>query len=1342
MLIFCILLALTTVQAFDCLNVLLQPQPTPKPLGYSCKISSSTNFNTAYVQDTTTYILRAADSSNHVTQAQAINRQPCENLIQTQDSNFPGLNFEINGDSMQQYINYIYISFDLYTSDPPQKFQIVSSWNGKAQQTLPLSSQNWNTPNLDCGLYYVKAFAKIDLTGLTDRFSSSSIIFRTLDSSNNVLLTQLSNLQVLFYYQCPIGCKGDCPSGVCKNCQSGYDLISDSCVLKCGQRQYLQVEESSKQSCQPCLAHCSLCEDGETCTNCDSGYTFAFVNGSAQCYPSCAQPSQYIDPQGNCKNCMQYCSNCVTATFCTACFTGFNLSANHASCQCNGYINNNQCLPCTSPCQTCGDISTTSCQSCISNYYLVKDYPNQSQSVCLQICPNNYQLINNTCKLCIQTIYNDCFNCPKTCRSCSPSQINKCQDCYPGMQLNSNGLCVPQPQPGIQLDSRNLNFYYCSFNNIAVVQASFSNSSPTLTLEFGINLVPIPGLQCNQIFDSDTLNLLGSSTCSTSSSQIIVALSQDANLMVSQVIGIITTAQVLQFQGVSQKIDTIYLISYVQQPVTPSVNVLYNQIVNSCNDIQFQIQTPQNDAGRGFSKINWWVSNLSNFSEVAWIILQDIITTANDNQSLTLVVPSQTIAVNSDITIKITYTLKVSSSNTLYFTTKYQQFKQIIISPIQSKQPPIYRYTDLQITYFFTVQSCGSNGTQFFQDELEIQITSSVLPSLNKSLNKFTDQQIQLGIQPYLISAITNLDIQVAAQTSSDASISNTNTLSIPYTVSQLQILIQNGADMLVNYKKNLTLIGFARDYEIQDPSSPQGIQLSWQCKSLQTQNGDNQCYTYKKEVYVPQNNQNITINGGTFNPYQTLSFTVQGSKDSRTSKFSSLIIFAETDLPPLLVVFDDPRQLQQININEDIHATLIYGSNVPSDILTYAGAILYNNLVVGVIKFDYYKLKFRIWDYFSDIKADNIIVQIRFTVYNPANIMPSLSVTNFNINLPPSNCVLSVTPSSGQALITQFTIQFDGCTALNNPITYQFFYYNQTSDVQQEILIPQNIIRRQLQDQSLQSKIITNLPSGDIVIMGQAMDSYLAVFNTTIQVNVSPFSGDEQTLLSLIGSALSQKNININQMLINLCIIGEELTKNNALYNLDSINFRKQMLIQSIISYSNRLSSSNSFLPTYGNKIISVLQASLNSKYQTQTYKVLNYVSTTLQNQQQKIANQNNNNKLFNNNDIVQQNLVDCFKILNSTTQEASQTLQQQSNNNGKRLLKSQEDYSNTFGSFRALASNQTMLQQQMDLSDQVGNLLNNITLPNQGDLQLQGNLISLSTDHSKMIQAFIMLS
>ncbi|EWS73335.1 REJ domain protein (macronuclear) [Tetrahymena thermophila SB210] len=1312
-------------------------------------MSSSTNFDSNYVQNKKTYNLRSFDQDKNFDIVYSYVRYPtCADLIQSPYLQFKGLNLEIDGDSKDQYIQNIYISYDLYCGQKPNQFQIFSAWKQNQQYTYVYKSQDLSSMEKDsCESFKISLFENMDLTILPQKFSSASINFNAYDSNNKMLYTQLSNLQVLFYYECPIGCKGSCPQRNCQDCQSGYNLKNGKCVLQCPQSQYAQQDQSSKQSCLPCISNCNECADGNTCITCANGFTYAFVNGQNMCHPSCSQSNQYIDTTGQCQNCMQYCSKCSQANKCDTCLSGFTLSDSFI-CQCQGFFNsNNQCIPCAPSCKTCSDSSITSCKSCINNYYAVIDYQNQSLFQCLQICPNNYQLINNTCKKCIQTIYNSCFNCPSTCRSCSPSQINKCQDCYPGMHLNSNSLCEPQPQPGLQIDSRNLNFYYCSYNNVAVVQASFSNSSPRLTLEFGINLVSIAGFNCNQIFDSVTLNLLGSSTCSINYSQIIVTLSQDANLMVNQIISITTTAQVLQFQGFSSKIDTIYLISYVQEPVTPQVNVLYNQIVNSCDDIQFQIQKPQNDAGRGFLSLQWILSNSQAFNQETLQNLNGIINSANTLQSLTILIPKYTLPINTSITIQLTYTLKVYQSNNLSFTTNNQLKKQIIISQVQNKYPPIFRYMDLQITYFFTIQQCDKQGIHYLQDLFDIQITSLALPSISKSLTQFDDQQIQLYIQPNLIPVSTNLDIKITVQTSSDTSISNTNTLSIPYTLSKLQILIQNGANMLVDYKINLTLIGFARDYEIQDPNSPQEIQLSWQCKSLQVQNGDNQCYTYQNKVYVPQNTQNITIDGGTFNPYQTLSFTLQGSKGSRTSQYSSLLVFTEIDLPPLLVIFDDPKQIQQININEDISATLIYGSNVPSDILTYAGAVLYNNYVVGVIKFDYYKVKFRIWDYFSNIKADNLIVQVRFTVYNPENIMPSLSVTNFNINLPPQKCVLSVTPSSGQALMTQFTIQFNGCTAINNPLTYQFFYYNQTSDLKQEIQIPQNILRRQLKDQNLESKITTNLPSGNIVIMGQAMDSYLAVFNTTIQVNVSPFQESEQKLLSLLDSAIQQKSTKVNQIIINLCVFGEEIAKDTPLFNLDSVNIKKSLLVQAIINQSNMLSS-NSFLSTYANKIIAALQGSITTKYQTQSQSVLNQISTILQNSEQKIANQDKNNKLFNNNDIILQNLVDCFKILSSTTQSISQMLQQLSNNNGKRLLKSEDDYLKSIDALRALSSpsSQTLLQQQMDLSDQIGNLLNKITLPNQGELQLQelqGNLISINTDQitSKNLQKYMFI-
>ncbi|KAL4510461.1 hypothetical protein ABPG72_020923 [Tetrahymena utriculariae] len=633
---------------------------------------------------------------------------------------------------------------------------------------------------------------------------------------------------------------------------------------------------------------------------------------------------------------------------------------------------------------------------------------------------------------------------------------------------------------------------------------------------------------------------------------------------------------------------------------------------------------------------------------------------------------------------------------------------------------------DLLITFFFMAEQCDSNGKAVSQNFYDVQITSQALPALNKNLTKFKNQQVYLEVKPYSLALNYNLlDIQINVSVSDNKTLNATKTLNIFYEISNLEILIQNGVAMLVNYKNNLILIGLARDNEVQDPNSPQGIQLSWSCQQLiPSANGDNQCYNYLTQVYaIPQNVLNITINGGTFNPYQTLNFTFSGSKDTRTAHASALVNFAELDLPPLIVVFDDPTQIKRVNINDDISATIIYGSNVDSDILTYAGAILYNNFVVGVIKFDFYKVKFRIWDFFSDLNLNIPVVQVRFTVYNPQNIMPSLSVTNFNINIPPQNCILSIKPQSGQALVTQFVILLNGCTTNNNPLSYQFFYYNQQSDLQQEILVPQNILRRQLQDQNILNQVTTYLPSGNILVMAQAMDKYLAIYNTTIIVNVSPNQSNEQTTLSLLDQALSLQNSNlsINSIINNLCVVGEEIAKNTSVQNLDSVNQKKLLLIQAIIDQSKQLPA-QSFLSTFSNKVISALQASLISSDESQNLNVLDHVGLILQKQQQQIASNQSNNKLLNNNDIVLQQLVDSFKIVNSTTQNISQILQQPNN-------------------FYNYSFSQNSLQQSIKTADQIGNILNNITIPNQGEFKLEGNLVSMNVQQitSKNLDKFM---
>ncbi|KAL4504487.1 hypothetical protein ABPG72_009933 [Tetrahymena utriculariae] len=1102
---------------------------------------------------------------------------------------------------------------------------------------------------------------------------------------------------------CDSSCsKCNVSSTSCTVCQNGYYSIYSTqnqtifqCYSTCPDNYYFKIN-----NCYQCDSSCSKCTgDSTSCTACTNDYYPLYTGQSTtifKCYQTC--PNNYYLNINQCSQCDSSCSSCQDlSNICTACSSGYYplyTSQSSTTFQCysvcpDGYfLKNNQCLKCDISCSTC-IYDFNSCISCSRNYYPLSTQTQANNFQCYQQCPNGYQLKQNICQQCQNYNSQDCQSCGKTCKFCQIYQTSNCLDCYETMNLIDNNCVCNNNQ-----DQRNI-FYQCSFNNCAVIQAYFSGDSPILTLEFGSILIPVNNLQCNQIFDSTTAMLLGN----------------DAVIMANYTIGFNSQAQILQFQGYQKPIDTFYIIS-VEQKLTaqPSVIVQYNKVESSCNDISFSIQSIQNDAKRQFLQFQWSLAQPQSFSPSTLQNINSIIQQANNQQSQSLIISKYVLPPDTSITIQLFYILKVYQNNTLSFTTLNKKSKQIVIQTIQNFYPPIYRYMNISVQFQFIVNICDQSGAGVSQEPLDIQITSQALPQLSQTQNGFNGDQIELDIQAYSIPQSTSLDIQVYAVLHNDNSISTTQNQVITPQLSNLFIQISGGQDRLVDYKANNTLIGLARDYEIKDSNQPQGIQLTWQCQNVGSINGDSQCYDYLNQIYtLPSDVLTLTIPSSTFNPYQCLQFILQGQKDQRTANSKVLLILSEIDIPPLYVDFNDPTQIYQVNINDNILSSLIYDSSVSTSILTYAGAVLYNNNVVGVIKFDYFKVKLRIWDYFSNIEINNPVVQIRFSVYNPERIMPSLCIINFNINIPPQECIFSVTPSNGYSLQTQFTIQFTGCKSKNNPLTYQFFYYNQINDQLQEVQIPQNILRRQIQDQSFSDQITTILPSGNCIILGQSMDSFLAVFNSTVQLNVLPYQQDEQALLNLVEQTIqSSTTLTVRKAIVNLSILAEEISKNITLYSLPSINQAKQKLIQSILSYQNQLPNT-SLLSTFVNKIIAQLQSSLLVQQNQQSSNVLDQVNQILQNQQQFIT--SSNSKLMDNNDFILQNLVDSFKILNSTTQNI--------------------DVNST--SF-------SQLQTQMDISDKIGNLLNNISLPNQGQFSMQGSLISLTCEQitSKNLQNY----
>ncbi|KAL4465074.1 hypothetical protein ABPG72_009452 [Tetrahymena utriculariae] len=1193
---------------------------------------------------------------------------------------------------IKQQIKDISISYIFYYESVPSKIDYNSvelHYGGLIKsQTLQKDAYSQVTPDSTCN--YVMFNYNYSFINVVDLDYTNFYFDLECKTGELRSVQAVSYVTVYVNYQCPLNCSSCDSNQNCLTCvttETSYYIANNPitnlnyCKLPCASNQYATLPDQYTQSqvCKDCIQDCISCTSNQDCLACVNS-NYEFVAQALKCLPKC-NSNQYRDSSFQCQNCMANCQKCTGPQDCQTCQSPLIFDSSIFKCICPtiGYFlgSNGSCNQCDPSCKSCSGASNSNCTSCLTNWFSLGSY-------CYQWCPNNYQkqLSNFECVQCKQYVIPNCQTCNQTCKSCLYNKQDTCTDCYSTTQIN-NGKCNCK-NPG---DTREL-YFECSSDNVAVLQSALDDKSPVLKIDFGVNLYIKPNLQCNQIFKEPTLSDIGKTAyCTIDSTSIIVQLSDDSKIKENDEIQLVPG--ILSYQLTDTiLIDTFYLLKVLQiRSQNPYLDFQYDQVQNTCNDIQFSVQA-KNDAQRGFLNLTWSIQVQPLLEASIQSQVDQIIQKTNSQNSLTLIIQKYLIPPDSIINVQFSYTLKVNWQGTQKFTTNYVKAKQIVISTIQSQYPPIFRYNSLSVFYSFYVQICDQKGPNIFMEPLNISLESQAMPTLNQNYLSFSDTQIQVDIQPFSIPISTTLDLNFKTILISDQTRSAQYILQIQPQLTNLFIKIQGGSTQLVNYKQPLILQGIARDFELKDDIALQNINLTWSCQSIAENNGDYQCYNQKKQVYtIQQTGLSITVPGKTFQAYQTLNFTIKGIKDSRKSQSSVLIIISEFDLPPLTVIFSKPPQLETVNLNEDISVKLIYGANVSSDILTYAGAIIYDDDVQGVIKFDFYEVKLRIWDYFNNVQPSNKIVQLRFTVYNPLYLMPSMSIINLNVNLPPTNCLLQVTPTNGQALITNFQVRMLGCSSDNLPITFQFFYYLSQNDLISEINNPKIITRRQILDQSIINEKFTFLPEGKIAVMAQAIDSKFGVFNSTFQVEVSPLNCDEQTLLNMLDSVLNSKNTlqTTSQIVLNLSVIGEQISKNNPLFNLSSVNQRKVLIIQQLINQTNLLPNS-SFLYTYSNKVISQLQSSLSDQSDTQVSSVLDQVNKLL-------SKQPLNSQLAKDNNIQLQNLIDSFKIINSTTQKMSYN----------------------------------MLPTQINISNLICNHLNDQTLPNQGGIQLPGNLINL---------------
>ncbi|EAR96156.2 REJ domain protein (macronuclear) [Tetrahymena thermophila SB210] len=1096
-------------------------------------------------------------------------------------------------------------------------------------------------------------------------------------------------------HQSCLQCSGPTQNN-CIICLDSSQYISTSqnniCVSECNIANGYYIDTSNEQQkyCKKCQIQCRTCRDDSSCDSCIDGY---YLNSNNKCSP--------------CDSTCQSCSGPLN-TNCQVCKTGLlkqlstNLCVDH--CKINEFINtNNECQECDKKCGSCDGPGSNNCLSCYNNTFFYN-------KMCVSLCPNGYQSNFTTlvCDSCSNYLnLNKCNPCFASCELCDLSQVQngQCNSCYTETRKfdTTNKKCLCQ-NPN---DQRDL-FYQCSYRNVAVLDSWLSGTTPLLTIDFGSplkdtpNNIYSPQSLCQYIFDQPTMDIIGQdSSCQINGKLIQINLADSSTIMEND--SIILLPNRLQFQDYSSDFINVFYRNLVYQSPSgiPQLQFNYNYIENSCNSVNITLSNIQNEAGRKFASLNWSILQFIGSNEQQQNLIR-VLQNASQNKNTALTIDPKYIPPNQNITLQFNYLLKVNKIGQQQFTIFYKKQKIIRISYQQSTYPPIYRYMSLSFYFQFYVESCELGQTVYFQEPFDLQLVSNQFQQI--SLSQYNQSNFKYDILPYTLISNKTLNISLTVSLSQENKIISAKNVSVDILITNLYLQIEGGSSFIVGFQNKLVLNTVFRDYEIEDPNSPQSIDFTWTCVGLTS--NDRVCYDYAdKQVQLQQGVSYISFPAKTFTPYSIIVLQITGQKGSRQTNSTATCIFTELDIPSLLVKFNSTHLTQKINLNEELNFVIVYGGNFSSDILSYAGALLYENNLVGAIKFDYYQVKFRVWNFFQNVKPSKPTIQIRFSVYNPSFFMPSLSTLSFIVNIPPQGCTLRVDPQQGVALQTVFSIQYQNCDDEDLPLTYQFFYYNNIEDIQQELIAPWNIVRRQIQDQTINNQIQTVLPQGNLVIMGQAMDSQLGISNSTITIvvlaqNKSP---DEyyQTVNNLVNKTLQiQSSSQYTDQLVALSLIGEDISKNSQ----QQLSQQMANLLTLIITNMQQISlklPEFSLLFTFANKVIAQLsQLLFNSQqnYSSQKKDIFKQLQTTMQNTFISIQN-NNQSPLQQNNDLHMQNVIDSFKILNSSITQNS---------------------SNSFDDF----------QNYSNVSNYIGFLLTNMTLPNQGHIIISGNLSSLLSD------------
>jgi hypothetical protein len=132
-----------------------------------------------------------------------------------------------------------------------------------------------------------------------------------------------------------------------------------------------------------------------------------------------------------------------------------------------------------------------------------------------------------------------------------------------------------------------------------------------------------------------------------------------------------------------------------------------------------------------------------------------------------------------------------------------------------------------------------------------------------------------------------------------------------------------------------------------------------------------------------------------------------------------------------------------------------MYNGN-PDDVF-FSIIYIYKFSIVATKSFSYTSFAFKIWDLFNDFTPDTTSLLLCISMYDPHYFMPSQNTYSLTVNLAPVPGTITVTPSTGIALQTNFVVSLSGWFDEDTPLSYKYVLYLQNQDYLTEIALGEN---------------------------------------------------------------------------------------------------------------------------------------------------------------------------------------------------------------------------------------------------------------------------------------------